>query len=629
MFLSLIITLSIIAVLGLAFYFVNKFLRGALIAKTRSFVAKTTQIIAKISKKWYFWPILFLLIYAVNLIIYSIFTYPLGEPEWLINEGGQSLSESASIGRQFVNGLNYTPITVFGITLTILGLIYFIYKLKRKELTYLHGIFFAFLLGIILRTVYVNVTDNIFTRQHDVWSSSGYGHYGITMHIYKTFSLPELAKGGIENSYQMYHPKFSHYSYAIIMHINSIFFNGSPDWALYQSVRIFSLTISIATLIVSYLIMKELSKDTRVHFIGTIFVSLSPIMIRLSAMSNNDPMLFLFVTISIYFLIRFIKNQNYKNIIGLALGISLAMASKLSGALIAVPTAIVFIIFFIKFLIQKQYKKVLLFVVFVLICFPIALYWPIYNMINYDQPLTFVFSNLNHKLAVPETASYFSRFLIFDLKEYFSTVFMQLWSNNDYPQTINLYSSMIKSSIFGEFRYDGLSMYISAVLLVVNFAFVLGIFFIGAYFVIKSISKRNYTLLTVIVGPIALYLIIVLLMGDNIFYKILGAVIILLCLFFVVRQFKNIKNNILNFKYEMLFGLITLIFLASYFTFQIQYPYTCTLDYRYVAIFSLTGGYFISLLFIKIKNKEIKTILSTLLGLYLGLSFSMYLVVGV
>lgn len=628
MLLNILFLLTFLISLSLIFLIVNHFLKNLLINKIAQFLQKTKQIFIKLSNKWYFWPILFLIIYLFILIVFAIFINPLGSPDCTLYGEGINLGENANIARKFISSISYTPLIIFGVCLILIVLLYFFFKFKRKKLTYIHGILLIVILGSILRLVYGLSTDNIFTRQHDVWSSSGYGHYGITMHIYENFSLPALKNGSLSNSYQMYHPKFAHYIYAFVMRFNSLFLNGNAQWNLYQSVRIFTITISIFTLIISYLILKEVIQNPKGQKVGLSFVAFSPILIRLAPMSNNDPMVFFFIFLTILFLIKFIKKQSIFNTIFLAIGIGLAMASKLSGALIAVPTAAIFLCFFIKFLIRKEYKKILLFVLFAAICFPLALYWPIYNLLNYGQPLNYVFSNLNNKLAVPETVSYLDRFLIFRLDEYFNNIWMQLWAGAKDPQITNFYAAMIKSSIFGEFSYSGLSAGFAMVLYIINFILLLTIIFIGGYICLNLFKSKKYTLLLILLGPIFLYFIIVLVYSKITYMYIIACALIIALISYIYLYFKEIKHNFFNYKFESLFALIFLVFLVSYFTFQTQYKYTCTLDFRYVALFPLIGGYAISTFLSKSKNKEINIVLNTILGIYLSASYLLYFFVG-
>jgi hypothetical protein len=72
----------------------------------------------------------------------------------------------------------------------------------------------------------------------------------------------------------------------------------------------------------------------------------------------------------------------------------------------------------------------------------------VYASIRFDQPLGFVFSNLNKKLYTGDH-SVWGRFgITFDLTEYFASLYCRPFEGN-----YNLFNYALKSSIFGEFSY--------------------------------------------------------------------------------------------------------------------------------------------------------------------------------
>jgi len=85
---------------------------------------------------------------------------------------------------------------------------------------------------------------------------------------------------------------------------------------------------------------------------------------------------------------------------------------------------------------------------FLCVCAPLGLWFQVYAGMRFDQPLGFVFSNLNKRLYTGDH-SLWARFgITFDLSEYFSSLFCRPFDGN-----YNLFSYALKSSIFGEFFY--------------------------------------------------------------------------------------------------------------------------------------------------------------------------------
>ena len=206
---------------------------------------------------------------------------------------------------------------------------------------------------------------------------------------------------------------------------------------------------------------------------------------------------------------------------------------------------------------------------------------------------------------------------------------MQLWANGNVPQITNLYAAMLKSKIFGEFSYVGIASGFGVVLYAANILLMALLTLGGVYFLIKLVRNRNFNLIIAISFPIVSYISFVFIYSKATPLIVLGIGLIAIYIFFIIKYLKNFKNIFISSKYELLFSLIFLVFMVSYFTFQIQYPYTCTLDYRYVAIFSLVGGYFVTRFLNGSSNKAINIPIYVVLGIYLVSSYFMYIFVGI
>ena len=83
----------------------------------------------------------------------------------------------------------------------IIGILVIREFLKKKIINYNKMIIGIMLIGIILRTVYINYST-IYERQHDVYARDG--HFGYMEQIAETGKLP------LSNSYQLYHPPLHH-----------------------------------------------------------------------------------------------------------------------------------------------------------------------------------------------------------------------------------------------------------------------------------------------------------------------------------------------------------------------------------------------------------------------------------
>jgi len=590
-----------------------------------------------LAHEWMSWLFVVLGAFLISFIAYLIFNSPwrVGNPELNLYQPGVSRTEVnniASKGRAFVNSLDYTGLYVTGWILFIALLVLTIILLARRKMKWRYAFLILFAISTIAKIVYTNATDNIFTRQYDVWSSSYYGHYSITMHIFENgFKLPELSSTGktladrLSNSYQMYHPKFAHYTYAIVMKINSILFigaNSRADYTLYESIRIFTCALTIINVYISYLIFKEILRTTRGVFIGTAFVALAPALIRLSAGSNNDPMLYFFMFLAILFAIRFYKRNGWINIIGCALSIGISMGSKISGALIAIPIGALFVYKFIRIFIENKgqdLKKPLLqifgyYIVFAIICMPLGLFWPLYNYKNYGQPLSYVWHNLNHLLLINEPSaregvevySYASMYLFFSFRTFFVSMFHVGFYNAKTAPIIdfNMYTNAFKTSIFGEYSYQSGALFFCVLLYGTAFIIAFGCLGIGLYYILKGIIKKQYDIPILLSMPMLIYLSYVFIKSKDAFAYILAILafaVLAFEAFYVIKNYKKMHDNYLIIFFMM---LIFLTFMISFFDFQVQYPYTCTSDFRYIVTLLVPGGYVIARLFEKQKDNK-------------------------
>ncbi len=468
------------------------------------------------------------------------------------------------------------------------------------------------MLGIFVRLAYASYNDAIFTHQYDVWSTSYTGHYGITMHIYETFSPPDLIiRNGVpslDNSYQFYQPKFVHYVFASLMHVNKYLIGTENTFTLYQSLRIYTCVVSLSIMVIGYYILKELfnNKKSVGFMVGVLFIVAAPFLIRVTSMTNNDGFLWLFVFLSVYTSIRWYKNVSLKYSILLAISIGLAMSSKLSGAVIAIPIGLMMLFKLVVLIRQKEFKKILLnYLVFALLVFPIGLFWPLYNYYTQDQPFTYVWSNLNTNLLLDEGVTFYDRFIAFPIGQYFKYIFMMLWPSS-IPKDYNIYTSIMKSSIFGEFTdYVGIGLVFGGTLWVVNFILMMMLVLGSAYLVIRAITKKKYVSAFYLTSTLVIFYTSLLYFYNN---ETLMLVIFLNLIWIVSGIVIGIKYKWFNEgSFAPIFMLLIFItMMISYVGFNVANPYTCTLDFRYIALIYIPLGFLLIKLIDTLREEKSK-----------------------
>lgn len=450
----------------------------------------------------------------------------------------------------------------------------FVLKLKNK-LNFEMIILFMIIISFLIRVGYMlNTPYNC--RQYDTVSTNMNGHEAYSWIIYTTGQLPT------HNGYQFYHPPLNASIQALFMHISKPFlelaniisgqvlYDTTDMHTLYQTNQILSIMYSLIITTTSYNIFKELKIKGKGLFISLAFICFFPRFFQLSGQLNNDLICVMLSFVSIYLSIKWWKTKKIGYIIGLAFSIGLAMNSKLSGATICITPAFIFIYEFVKSIKNKDKKTflnlVLQYVIFLLICAPIGLWFQVYAYIRFDQPFAYVFDNLNHNLSVADK-NIFERFInLFDFNEIFYDLFAHAFDN------YNLFNYGIKSAILGEFSYW---------------------------------QGEGFAVIAILCG----FILVFLLTGVSIYYFI--------------------KSKKENFDGKVVALTIVFTQIIAYLYFNIKMPYGCTMDFRYIVPIVLGIALLIGFVINKldeIKKSTLSKVVTYILIIFLVSSASFYLV---
>ena len=549
---------------------------------------KCFDIVKKIRHKRYFLPLVFLGMFLIIFLCFFLFTYthPIYEGN-LFHEGnvwkdGEAIRKDYNA---FLNTFDTTNILIFGIVLICIIAIIFIYLLINKRISFLLGLVTIFSIAFIIRLIYMGYCDAIFRNQHDVWSDYNVGHLSITFSLFYTGKVPELFKD-FNMSYQLYQFKTSHAIFAGWMQIMKLFV-GNNDYVLYQSLKIISTAMSMGIVILTYYILKELGLTKRALIFGLLTTISFPTLVLLGANTNNDTCLIFFTYLSMYFAIKFYKKQSWFNIILLAISIGLTISTKLSGALIALPIGVMMIYLFFKSIKCANFKQLIIYyVVFIAICFPLAFSWAYLNHKIYGYPLTYVWQVTNNNLMVNENITFFDRYLFINFKTLFDHPFVILSGQR---QDYNFFEFLLKTQLFGEWSLPN-NLYDAAYLMLgLNFGFVIVLFFIAAYFIIKLLIKHEYNKLSFYLAPLVISFGASAIFGSDL-DKVIGLSIIIVGVLLYVYWLSNKKR----FYSPAFLAVISIyaIYVVSYTYFNMKEPFTCTMDFRYMIPMLLVISYF-------------------------------------
>lgn len=515
--------------------------------------------------------------------------------------------------------------TTIGILVLAIVVAKCIFDLVKQKFNAKKAIIAILVLGITIRIVYMLYTPIYYNygtwKQHDIIYGGNTGHYYITMYIYRNMQIPDMirnADGVVDfaKSGQLYQPKFAHVIYALFMKFNSLFVHFGDElaefikrdgtiytmdnmtkneYALYEMNRIITSFFSCYLLITMYRIINEFKLSDKAKAIGTLLFAFTPVFYMFSTSMNNDLLSYFFGFLAILYAIRWYKRGGYLNIILIAIFLGCGMSCKLSIGFLAFFIAALFIYKLVRIFINKNKEKTsdeylpsllvffLQMFIFAIIVFPIGLSYPLYAKFRFDQPINYVWliSKYNWNY-IDDSVSKIYRFMIYPAPDFFKEIFVRntAWIGGkggyvDPDIQANLWNYVLKSSIFGEYSWN------------------------------KSLS-------------VPLYFTSFILMFSVIGYMI----------YLVVKVIKDKKIDILNLFTITILGLSYLILAIN---FNITYPFTCSMDYRYFVPFTLVVALSLALAYDKLSTKDNKinnvfrNIIPILLILFSSFSYLLYL----
>lgn len=466
-----------------------------------------------------------------------------------------------AVGAMYVYDSAQTPIDAItrGALVLCAGVFVYLLLTGRRKAGYFIALMFA--AGFVLRLNYV-LSVTLPKQQHDVFDlNSNYSrHNTYIWYIYRNWSLPET---GVYNNglSQYYHPPLHHFLAAVWMKVQTFFF-GIDEYAAYENVQYLTLFYSSAMMAAADKVLKEFKLKPLLRMMGFAVIAFHPTFYILAGSVNNDCLCTLFLFLAVLYTVRWYKEQSTKNTFMLALFIGCAMLSKFSGAVVAVGTAFVIlaVLFKPKSNIRDNFRRLWKKgVLFCAVCFPLGLWWPLRCKWLFGMPIGYVPS----MTASPDNVQYLGGYSLWQRisgagAQYLSNVFPNIGGTDfdgtagkAYDYGIAPYS--IKTSLFGEY-----------------------------YNKLKVGEIHN------IVANIMFFSAVVLIL-----FTLAGMV----CAVASLRVGKK-RGSTSDFvpkelKVPTIFLLIYYAFLVgSYVMFCFKYPFTCTMDFRYIVPTLLIGAVF-------------------------------------
>jgi len=420
-----------------------------------------------------------------------------------------------------------------------------IYLRINDKLTTQNIVLLIFAAGFILRldyVLYTTLTEIYRIRQHDVYDfGGGKGHSGYIEFFYENgFKLPDFDP---TTKAQFYHPPLHHFLAALWMRLLTTF--GASYSRAVSSIQFLPLFYSSCCMIVCERLFTKLKIEGLGKILAVSIVAFHPTMILFSGSINNDCLALLFTMLAVYFTVVWYQEPTTRNILMLALSIGLGMSTKLSVALVAFPIAAVFLMKLVSEK-KKSYEYIGQYCVFGLLCIPLGMWFYVRNFIKYKVSFTYVPRLSDTSDQYIGDRSVYER--LFDLSYHpFDNVFLNRVSTHSDYFEYNPFVSIIKTSMFGEYRYNKVPMFFCKTLLILN---VLMIAFSIAAFVYCLIKKSKYL--------------------DN--------------------------------TTKLLFGGYQILMFVNFITFCFDYPHNCSMDFRYIVPTMIIGAMFIGMFVNKLRE---------------------------
>ena len=351
-------------------------------------------------------------------------------------------------------------------------------------------------------------------------------------HLDYVYQIFSTGRLPVSNESQFYHPPLQHILEAIVVKIYSLIRPGSEPIVLFEAAKIVPCFATCASLFVCQSICRALKLPQRAIALALAVIAFQPTFYLFSSSINNDAMMLFFYLLAVLYTIRWYAEPSMKHIVLLALAIGCGMMTKISVATVSFYTGIVFMIVLIQRWKEHTVKPLAgQFAAFLGISMPLGLWYPIRNWVKFGQPLNYVL-DINIPQLYCGDKSLWERFFSLPIGQLLNPLYCEPFG--DY----RLWLYTIKCSVFGEYSFD------------------------QHPWLAKALIAANIILIA------------------------LSLIAMLAIVFFGKKQSPMIR-----------FGLfiLWLIQIGFFVLFNVQYPYGCTMDFRYIVPTVLIGAIYLGL----------------------------------
>ena len=367
-------------------------------------------------------------------------------------------------------------------------------------------------------------------RAHDMGYFSDTDH-GHASYIYNLYVHHTLPDS---YEYQFYQPPFYHILAVLHMRFMALCHPEADLNALFDVTRLVSCFASCSILLLVYRICQKLRCSGEMTALVVAVTAFHPTFYIMISAANNDAVALALMMFSLLMLIEWYQKRTLGYLTGMALGIGFGMMTKLNEAIVAFIAGPVMLYVFWQSIKEKTWLRMgLQYVYFLLLCAPLGLWYSVRNLVKLGQPLGFV-----HNIDAAGTTVYYrgdysfaKRFLPFSMDQLQQAIYADPVSDYNIP----LY--VVRSSLFGEYSFSNCD---------------------------KTARLLIYAnLLLILLSLIAM--VAVILKGKK-------------------------YSPALRFGC----GAFWLVQMISYITFNLKFPDSCTMDFRYIVPTCLCGSIYLA-----------------------------------
>lgn len=313
------------------------------------------------------------------------------------------------------------------------------FREEEEELKYRKMILLILAAGCMLRIAYMLYTDCT-VRAHDLGDLE-LGTAG------KAGYLLLVITGKLPGSFQaqFYQQPFYYMAGAAVSGILNQILGRTDPHSLVDAAKTVSCLASCLMLFAVEAVLRELPIDRRGKLAGISLTAFTPVFFLTAGRVGEDAMTGLLMTLAVLATLQWKRSEDWQHALLLGLIYGIGMMTKISCCITGVFTC-----YILAGKIRKNGLRKYVFQIFtaLIVCLPLGLWYSVRNAVLFGQPLNYVLPQAVEGPYYRGSISLVRRFLSLDFFNLMQSPYA------DVTYDFNLPAYLLKSELFGEFRYQ-------------------------------------------------------------------------------------------------------------------------------------------------------------------------------